>query len=194
MLHQAIKRRPNNSQNKIICMETSAKTKQGVQEVFIKAVEIFIRKPVSVGAPSYRAPTSSVVEKADSVASNRKGGRYTPGPDDESEEEEDIPIAKIVLAGPPNVGKTCMLTRFVSNDLDIPSKHEPTVGADFRVAEMQVNDVTLTLQIWDTAGDKKMLSIGKSLYKNADGVILVYDISSRSSFRSLDVYWDNFLK
>jgi hypothetical protein len=55
MLYQASKRRPNNSQNKIICMETSAKTKQGVQEVFIKAVEIFIRKPVSVGAPSYRA-------------------------------------------------------------------------------------------------------------------------------------------
>ena len=67
-------------------------------------------------------------------------------------------------------------------------------GADFRVAEMQVNDVTLTLQIWDTAGDKKMLSIGKSLYKNADGIILVYDISSRASFRSLDIYWDNFLK
>jgi len=59
---------------------------------------------------------------------------------------------------------------------------------------MQVNDVTLTLQIWDTAGDKKMLSIGKSLYKNADGIILVYDISSRASFRSLDIYWNNFLK
>ena len=59
---------------------------------------------------------------------------------------------------------------------------------------MDVNDITLTLQIWDTAGDKKMLSIGKSLYKNADGIILVYDITSRASFRSLDMYWDNFLK
>ena len=87
-----------------------------------------------------------------------------------------------------------MLTRFVSSDAEMPVRHEPTIGADFRVSEVQVNDITLTLQIWDTAGDKKMLSIGKSLYKNADGIILVYDITSRASFKNLDIYWDNFLK
>lgn len=87
-----------------------------------------------------------------------------------------------------------MLTRFVSSDSEIPVRHEPTIGADFRVSEVQVNDITLTLQIWDTAGDKKMLSIGKSLYKNADGIVLVYDITSRASFKNLDIYWDNFLK
>ena len=51
----------------------------------------------------------------------------------------EVSIAKVVLAGPPAVGKTCMLSRFISSDLTIPSNHEPTVGADFRVSEMQVN-------------------------------------------------------
>ena len=58
----------------------------------------------------------------------------------------------------------------------------------------QVQDTSITLQIWDTAGDKKMMSIGKSLYRNANGIILVYDITNRSSFKALDMYWENFLR
>ena len=49
-----------------------------------------------------------------------------------------LPVAKLVMAGSPGVGKTCILARFVSGDLEIPKRHEPTVGADFRVSEMQV--------------------------------------------------------
>ena len=102
-------------------------------------------------------------------------------------------VAKIVVAGPPEIGKTSMLNRYVSPDLDISTVYEPTVGADFRVAEVQVNDIRITLQVWDTAGDKKMLPMSKSLYKDADGIILVYDITRRATFRALDEYWENFL-
>ncbi len=108
--------------------------------------------------------------------------------------DDGLLVAKVILAGPPGVGKTCVLSRYVSCELEMPQKHEPTIGADFRVAEVEVNDVTVTLQIWDTAGDKKVLSIGKSLYKNADGIILIYDISNRATFRALDMYWENFVK
>ena len=227
MLLKWAQQRRTNGGNKIHCFEASAKTKTGVMEAFAKACEVFLRKPVSPGAPTFVPTTSSVVDGAESATSGRRRGivnRSYVNTTGSSIDDEEIPIAKIVLAGiaayiplhcfldkithyvsdkpislhiiagPPNAGKTCMLTRFVSTDTEIPARHEPTIGADFRVSEVQVNDITLTLQIWDTAGDKKMLSIGKSLYKNADGIILVYDITSRASFKSLDVYWDNFLK
>ena len=188
MMRQWAKQRRLSTSNKITCIEVSAKTKVGVQEMFMKAVDIFLRKPGGAGNSNFQPSVSSVVDTNESMSVGSRSSSCL------DETTEDIPIAKIVLAGPPSVGKTCMLTRFITNDVDIPTKHEPTIGADFRVSEMQVNDITLTLQIWDTAGDKKMLSIGKSLYRNADGIILVYDISSRASFKQLDTYWENFLK
>ena len=104
-------------------------------------------------------------------------------------------IAKVVMAGPTGAGKTCILTKYISPEFEISANYMPTIGADFRVAEMPVNDMKVSLQVWDTAGDIKIYkSIGKSLYKDADGIILVYDITKRATFKALDSYWDCFLK
>jgi small GTP-binding protein len=88
--------------NKIHCFEASAKTKSGVLEAFTKACEIFVRKPVSPGAPSFVPTTSSVVDGAESATSGRRRGipnRSFMNSSGGSMEDEDIPIAKIVLAG-----------------------------------------------------------------------------------------------
>jgi GTPase SAR1 family protein len=58
---------------------------------------------------------------------------------------------------------------------------------------MAVKDRSLTLQIWDISGNPKMFSIGRSIYKDADCLILVYDITSKSSFLALETYWENYL-
>ena len=42
------------------------------------------------------------------------------------------------------------------------------------------------LKIWDTCGDEKYRSITRQYYKDADGIILVYDITKKSSFDSLE--------
>lgn len=111
-----------------------------------------------------------------------------------SGDDEEQAIAKIVIAGAEAVGKTFILTRFVGDDKDHnEKKYEPTVGADLRILDMAVKDRFLTLQIWDTSGNPKMLSIGRSIYKDADCLILVYDITSKSSFLALEMYWENYL-
>ena len=108
--------------------------------------------------------------------------------------EDDQAIAKVVLAGAVSVGKTFILTRFVGDDKDnVEGHYEPTVGADLRIVDMPVKDRTLTLQIWDTSGNPKMITIGRSIYKDADCLIMVFDITSKESFLSLETYWDCYL-
>jgi len=50
---------------------------------------------------------------------------------------------------------------------------------------MKVNDYKIKLQIWDTAGQEKFKSITKTFYKGSNGVFLIYDITNKSSFKSI---------
>ncbi len=59
-------------------------------------------------------------------------------------------LLKIILIGDRSVGKTSFLLRFV-NDL-FPPSHYSTIGIDFRIKTIQVDDKIAKLQIWDTAG------------------------------------------
>ena len=43
----------------------------------------------------------------------------------------------------------------------------------------------LQLQIWDTAGQERFRTITQSYYRSANGAILAYDISKRSTFLSV---------
>ena len=44
----------------------------------------------------------------------------------------------------------------------------------------------MKLQIWDTAGQERFRSIQASYYKGANGILVVYDITNRSSFENLN--------
>ncbi len=45
-----------------------------------------------------------------------------------------------------------------------------------------MKDRNFTVKIWDTAGQERYRSLTKNFYKNADGIIIVYDITDRRSF------------
>ena len=45
----------------------------------------------------------------------------------------------------------------------------------------------LVRQIWDTAGQERYASMMKTYYRKAKGSLLVYDVTSRSSFQGLEV-------
>lgn len=96
------------------------------------------------------------------TTSVRKEGQDDPYDDGEEEQA----IAKVVIAGAQSVGKTFILKRFVGDDREHnTNKYEPTIGADLRIVDMPVKDRTLTLQIWDTSGNPKMLAMGRSIYR-----------------------------
>ena len=58
----------------------------------------------------------------------------------------------------------------------------PTIGVDFRIKTIDVDNKTCKLQTWDTAGQERFKTITSSYYKGAHGVIVTYDITNRDSF------------
>lgn len=87
---------------------------------------------------------------------------------------------KVVLLGDPSVGKTCFLIRYVNNTFT--QNHMTTIGVDVKSKKIQSSIGEVTLQIWDTAGQEKFRSLSPSYLRNADGILLLYDISNRESF------------
>ena len=91
---------------------------------------------------------------------------------------------KIVILGDQFVGKTSILNKFKYENTD--EKYTPTIGIDFLTKNVYLEDKTIRLIMWDTAGSERFKSLIPSYIKNANAIILAYDITSKSSFASLD--------
>ncbi|KAF4677266.1 hypothetical protein FOL47_002505 [Perkinsus chesapeaki] len=91
---------------------------------------------------------------------------------------------KLVSVGDSGVGKSCLLTRFVN---DVYSDfHVSTIGVDFKTVVTMVKGRLVKLQLWDTAGQERFSVVTGNYYRNADGFVLVYDATSKSSFDHID--------
>eukprot|EP01112_Ceratiomyxa_fruticulosa_P014320 TRINITY_DN4092_c0_g1_i1.p1 TRINITY_DN4092_c0_g1~~TRINITY_DN4092_c0_g1_i1.p1 ORF type:complete len:198 (+),score=26.14 TRINITY_DN4092_c0_g1_i1:225-818(+) len=93
---------------------------------------------------------------------------------------------KCVLVGESGVGKTSLLMRYSEDKFS--ESFISTVGVDFKVRPMELDRRSIKLQIWDTAGQERYRSITRVYYKNADGIVVVYDSSDRYTFEKV-MYW-----
>uniref|UniRef100_V9L6K7 Ras-related protein Rab-43 n=1 Tax=Callorhinchus milii TaxID=7868 RepID=V9L6K7_CALMI len=91
---------------------------------------------------------------------------------------------KVMLIGDSGVGKTCFLVQFKDNAF-LAGSFIATVGIDFRNKVVVLDGVKVKLQIWDTAGQERFRTITQSYYRSANGAIIAYDISKRTSFESV---------
>ncbi|CAJ0917656.1 16980_t:CDS:2 [Entrophospora sp. SA101] len=93
---------------------------------------------------------------------------------------------KILLIGNSNVGKSSLLLRFTDDTFLPHDEVSATIGVDFKVHEIVVDEKKYKLTIWDTAGQERFRTLTSSYYRGAQGVILVYDVSIRETFDQLD--------
>ncbi|RSH90484.1 hypothetical protein EHS25_001089 [Saitozyma podzolica] len=98
------------------------------------------------------------------------------------------PNLKLLLIGNSSVGKSSLLLRFTDDDFLTEDETSATIGVDFKVKTLEVDGKRYKLSIWDTAGQERFRTLTSSYYRGAQGVILVYDVSSRSTFDEL-VKW-----
>nr|XP_024218749.1 ras-related protein Rab-43 [Halyomorpha halys] len=92
-------------------------------------------------------------------------------------------LFKIVLIGDCGAGKTSVVQRFKTGNF--VERHGNTIGVDFSMKSVTIDGKKVKLQIWDTAGQERFRTITQSYYRSANGVIIVYDITKRSSFLNL---------
>ncbi|KAM6309833.1 EF-hand calcium-binding domain-containing protein 4B [Podargus strigoides] len=90
---------------------------------------------------------------------------------------------KIIFVGNSSVGKTSFLRRFCE-DRFFPGTAS-TLGVDYNVKTITVDNTQVALQLWDTAGQERYRSITKQFFRKADGVIVMYDITAKDTFTAV---------
>ena len=96
-------------------------------------------------------------------------------------------IFKVLLLGNSNVGKSSLFLRFVDdiwNDTFVP-----TIGVDFKIKTLEIDAKKIKMQIWDTAGQERFKNIIASYYRGANGILLIYDVTDKDSFKNLSNWW-----
>ncbi|XP_057274588.1 ras-related protein Rab-37 isoform X3 [Pezoporus wallicus] len=92
---------------------------------------------------------------------------------------------KVMLLGDSGVGKTCFLLQFKDGAF-LSGMFIATVGIDFRNKVVSVDGVKVKLQqIWDTAGQERFRSVTHAYYRDAQALLLLYDITSKMSFDNI---------
>ena len=106
-----------------------------------------------------------------------------------------LPTRRVIIVGDAFVGKTSLLNRFCR------AEHEPTylvtITCDFEQRLVDLGDgygAPMRMQLWDTAGQERFRSVLTRYYRGAEGVVLVYDVTSRESFRAMGDYWAGVLE
>ena len=95
---------------------------------------------------------------------------------------------KVVLIGEANVGKTCIIVQFMEGRFS--QYISSTISAEFCRKKYEFpGNQSITLDIWDTAGQEKFRSLNRIFYSKAKAVILVYDITNKSTFEEIKNYW-----
>jgi len=89
-------------------------------------------------------------------------------------------LLKILLVGESGVGKSCLLLRYTENSFS--DSFISTIGVDFKIKKVILNDRNVKLQLWDTAGQERYRTIVASFYRGANGILLTFDVTEPNSF------------
>ena len=93
-------------------------------------------------------------------------------------------IFKVLLLGNSDVGKSSLLLRFVDSVWN--DGFVPTIGVDFKVKTLEINNKKVKMQIWDTAGQERFRTVVSTYFKGAHGILLLYDVTNKDSFKNLE--------
>ena len=105
--------------------------------------------------------------------------------------EEDVQHYKIIFLGDQYVGKSSILNRFYQDRFE--PDYQATIGLDFHSKNVEIKGTTIRLLLYDTAGQEKFKSLIPMYIRDANIIIVVYDISNKDSFIHTD-HWVNETK
>ena len=98
---------------------------------------------------------------------------------------------QLLIIGDSTVGKTSILSRFANGTFN--SNYLATVGLDNFTKDEIIDNKTIRIKIWDTAGQERYKSLTKGFFRNAEGVMLVYDVTNSETYENLK-FWLQSIK
>jgi small GTP-binding protein len=99
-------------------------------------------------------------------------------------------LFKIITGGDEGVGKTTLLYRYVEGEFLTNTKS--TLGVEFFWKKFNTKNEQLDLQLWDFAGQQVFRHILKNYATGANGALLLFDLTKKSSLGQIDDWVDIF--
>ena len=107
-------------------------------------------------------------------------------------------LLKLLVIGNADTEKTAFLIKYTNDTYS--DSYVTTIGVDFvtkiiiynqkyflqKIKNIEIQGKSVKLQIWDTAGEERFKNIISSYYRGANGLLLLYNITDRESFESLN--------
>ena len=106
-----------------------------------------------------------------------------------ADSQEGAITCKVVLIGESGVGKTSIISRYMTDTFSATLGSTPGANFTTKTVFLKNENQSIKFEIWDTAGQEKFRSLAKVFYKNAAICILVYEITRRASFDELKKFW-----
>jgi Ras-related protein Rab-2A len=95
-------------------------------------------------------------------------------------------LFKYIIVGDSGSGKSCLLLRFTDNRFE--NYHDVTIGVEFGTKIINIDHTPIKIQVWDAAGQESFRSITRAYYRNSTVALLVFDITRRSTFKSVKTW------
>jgi len=121
-------------------------------------------------------------ENNEVVKNNQNNPLYNPN--------KQIYNLKMIVLGDIAVGKTSVINRFISNTFS--DEHKTSISCEFQEKKLDIDGETgANLQIWDTAGEERFMSVTKQYYIDSHGVMVIYDLTSKKTFEQMNKWIKN---
>jgi Ras-related protein Rab-1A len=93
-------------------------------------------------------------------------------------------LFKVIIIGDSGVGKSCLLSKFTDDTFN--PQFITTIGIDFKIKTVELDDKLIKLHIWDTAGQERFRTITTSYYRGANAIIMAFDMTNLDSFNNME--------
>ena len=98
---------------------------------------------------------------------------------------------QILILGDSSVGKTSLISRYANGIFK--EEYLATVGLDYYNKQDTINNLNVLVKLWDTAGQERFKSLTPNYFRNAEGVVIVFDVTNLETFENLK-YWISSIK
>mgnify|MGYP001100775730 FL=1 len=130
---------------------------------------------------------SDCFEKSELIERLKKRKKNSKPPRPKKTESSEQILIKILSIGDPECGKSCIIKRYCEGRF--VQRYISTIGVDYGVKKLNIQNRKIAVNFFDLSGARDYNEIRKEFYKDSQGVLLVFEVTDKSTFNNL-VKWE----